>query len=881
MSAFKYSVCAAPFLYTPILSLTVAAENETDFLSSEQSENPHETVDTVVVTGNQRSRMKALSLKRESAQIMEALGTDELGQLPDKNVGESLRRLPGVTMLVEKGEGRFIQIRGIHPSLNNVTLNGVGLGSPESDDGGRLAPMDIISGSILSHVTVIKTPTPDMDGQGIGGTVNVETKMPFDRPDNFYGYVTGRYGYEEVRPESEAYGGHDPYGLDLTISGKSSDHSVGWLLSGSLSSREYIAQGIYQDDWTPVAPGVSLPEEVKNNYYVIGRDRVNLSAALEFRPTDNAQYYVQSFFAKWDEYQHRNRYQQALTEGIVASTSTSDPDRVSANVRLEDATKNILSVAVGGENYLGMIAVDYELRLNRNELDEPNSYWEFRSGRIFGPNSWAVDGDGIVTITPDIGTPDRQEPKNIDLRRTRFQTRALEEDSVIATFNAEWDTSQNSRLKSGIKLIQTEREHDYNQSRYDGGSSVLTLGTDPSFTSGGFINNVAAGNVPNIWMNVDAMNAFFNDPANASFFELNQDSTFADNFASDYALTETISAAYVMATSRIQATEVIYGVRAERTDVESEGFVRQPDNTARLVKADGDYTNVLPALLVNHSLNEQTILRAAITRGLGRPDYDAIAPIANFEEETGSGTLKIGNPNLEARESWNYDIALEWYPNDLSLLSVALFNKKVENEIVGINRTFVGQADIDAALANLGLTGAIDTAALDDLTVSTTTNGEESDLTGIEFNGQTQFGFLRYPLSGLGIAASVALIDAEIDVERNGNVEQLPLPGQAETSYNVTLFFQNQGWDLALSYAYSDSFLTDIENDPSADLYQGEFGRWDFRGSYDVTAQTKVFVEVVNINDEPTTEFQGGIESQNTEHEYVGRTVYVGVTAGF
>lgn len=217
--------------------------------------------DAILVVGTKFSRLKAIEEKRDESRIIDALGIDELGQLPDKNVGESLNRLPGVTMLVEKGEGRFVQIRGINPGFNNVTINGVSLGSPES--AGRSAPLDVISGSVLGGVQVIKTPTPDMDAQGIGGTVNVDTAMPFDRSDLFYGYVTGRYGYEEIRPKkAETFGGHDPYAIDALASGKLAGDTLGWLLGASWSDREYVAQGRYQDDWAETF-GIGLPINVK------------------------------------------------------------------------------------------------------------------------------------------------------------------------------------------------------------------------------------------------------------------------------------------------------------------------------------------------------------------------------------------------------------------------------------------------------------------------------------------------------------------------------------------------------------------------------------------------------------------------------------------
>ena len=849
-----------------------------------QTETPGEdSLDEIIVIGTGRNRFESINQKREADRIVDALGTDELGQLPDKNLGESLNRVPGVTMLVEKGEGRYVQLRGIRPELNNVTLNGVALGSPEAEGGGRVTPFDILSGSLLKSVQVIKTPTPDMDAQGIGGTVDVVTRMPFDQAGQFYGYATGRYGYEEIRPEAAAYGGQDPYGLDGLVSGKNDDGTFGWLLGGTYSEREYVAQGIFQDDWRDV-DGASLPEEVKNNYYIIGRERVNVSGALEWRPNELSQFYVRGFFATWDEFQHRNRFQQGLSDGITVDSPTAggaDGNRISPNIRLEEVEKELFSFTAGGENVLSeSITVDYQAQFNSNSLDEPYAYWEFRSGGDFGPDEWAINGDGVVFIEPDPSGLDRQDPDNIGFRRVRFQDRDLTEDTGILALNLTWEGDAGLYVKTGLKGTRTERDNDYTRTRYDGGALDLTLGTDASFTSGAFTNDVSAGDVPNIWMNVDAMNAFFADPANSDYFEFNDGDTFASNFGGDYDITESIYAAYVMAGREFDTVELIGGVRVEHTDIDSSGFLRS-GGEAQTVDAGGDYTSVLPSLIANWRLGNDVVLRAGITRALGRPDYDDIAPRSNYAEEAGEGVLSIGNPGLEARHSWNYDISAEWYPNELTLLSAAVFFKDIDNEFVGRSQRYTSQADIDAAIADLGLTGAVDTSILDELTVSTVENGESSELFGVELSGQTQFSQLPPPFDGFGAAATVTFIDAEVDVERNDVVETLPLPGQAETTYNISLFYQTNRIDAAISYAYNDSFLTDINNSRAEDLDQGEFGRWDARIAYSIRDNFKIFFEGVNLNDEPTSEFQGGIERQNTEFEYVGRTFYLGASLGF
>ena len=839
-------------------------------------------METVVVTGTAKSRQDAIDQKREDDRIIEALGVDELGQLPDKNVGESLNRLPGVTMLVEKGEGRYVQVRGVAANLNNVTINGVQMGSPEVELGGRQAPLDIISGGVLSSVQVIKTPTPDMDAQGIGGTVNVDTAMPFDREDDFYGSVTGRIGYEGIRPESEAYGGHDPMALDATISGKAGD-TFGWLLGATWSDREYVSTGVYQDDWTELAssPGTFLPVNVKNNYYVIGLERINVNGALEFRPTDEASYFVRGFYGTWEEFQHRNRYEQNLTGSKVTMTSpttgTQTADRILANIRLEYADKTISSLAAGGENIFGDLTLDYLAQANRNEISEPNDSWEWRSSTTaVGPSSFVVGGDGVVTITPDTGTPDRTDASLLPLRRVRFFEQDLEEDGLIGQVNATYDYSESLIFKAGIKFARTERALDAEQTEYaPAGSPTLTLGSDPSLTNGGFQNDSGAGIVPNIWMNLDGMNRYF--AANPGSFALNTSSTFTAGFASDYSLTEDIAAGYVMATADHGPVQVIGGVRVEATNVDSTGYLLEGSATSTPVNSGGDYTEVLPALLVNYRPDDAWVIRGAVTRALGRPGYDAIAPRSTYGENGAIGTLNIGNPDLVARKSWNYDASVEWYPNPLTAVSASVFYKDISDQLAGDTVSFSTQQDMQDALAARGITG-VDTSSLTRLDVSTTINAGAATLKGLELNAQTQFGFLPGAFDGLGASATFTLIDGEVELPDGTTA---PLEGQAEQTYAFTLFYQKGPFDLSASYAYNDSYLTDNNADPNFRLDQGSFGRWDAKASYAINDRFKIFAEGVNLNDEPTSEFQGGNEGYNTEYEYVGRTFYVGASFGF
>ncbi len=834
-------------------------------------------MEEITVVGTSLSRALALEEKQADSRLIEALGTDELGQFPDRNVGESLNRLPGVSMLVEKGEGRFVQIRGINPALNNVTINGASLGSPEQEGGGRSAPMDVISGGILGGVQVVKTPTPDMDAQGIGGTVNVQTSMPFDRAENFYGHVTMRAGFESVEPEDEAYAGTDPKGLDALISGKTEDGRFGWLVGGSWSDREYVATGIYQDDWNP---DNGLPVNIKNNYYLIGRERTNLNAALEFRPDEASSYYVRAFSAAWDEYQHRNRYEQGFEEDILALTAnsgTSGENVIASNVRLEEAHKDLFSLALGGENIFDRYSLSYMLQRNENDLSEPNDYWEFRSGDDFGPNSWVLGGDGVVSITPDVSSADRQDASLIPLRRVRFFERDMKEETTIAQMDLRWDRDATTFFKAGLKYSNTDRELDESQDRYNPGVLDLTLGTDPEFTNGVFTNHIGSNSAPNIWMDIEGMNAFFNNPANADYFESDPDDDFVSDNSADYRVTESITAAYIMGGKTMDKLEILGGLRVEQTDIDSRGNLLD-DSSVTSVKDGGSYTTLIPSLIANYRMDNNLVLRAGITRAIGRPGFGDIAPRSTLSDDGGpTASINIGNPDLNPRISWNYDLSLEWYPNRLSILSASIFYKDITDELVGTTDSITDQSQMDAELASRGLSGVVDTSSLTRLDLSTTVNGGSASLQGLELLAQTQFAYLPAPFDALGASFSATFLDGETKLPSG----TIPLVGQPERTLAYSLFYQKGPVDASISYAYNDSFLTDQNSDPDLVLDQGEFGRWDAKVSYSLRDNIKIFIEGVNLNNEPTSEFQGGRDTWNTEYEYVGRTYYLGASIGF
>ena len=161
----------------------------------------------IVVTGRRAADRAALENKRDSDNQVDQIRADDVGRLPDQNVAEALRRLPGLSVANDQGEGRYLTVRGVSPDLLNVTLNGqtAGVAEPEA----RQVKLDDIPSGLIGAVTVNKTLTPDMDANAIAGSANIETVSAFDR-NRMFGTFRGAYGYNDLNEDN-------PYEADASF----------------------------------------------------------------------------------------------------------------------------------------------------------------------------------------------------------------------------------------------------------------------------------------------------------------------------------------------------------------------------------------------------------------------------------------------------------------------------------------------------------------------------------------------------------------------------------------------------------------------------------------------------------------------------------------
>jgi len=252
-----------------------------------QTDDPVFELDDFVVSGMVTGQAKAIAQQRAADNLTNVVASDAFGQFSDRNPAEALKRLPGVSIAEDQGEGRFIRIRGAGASLNSVSLDGVFAATPEEN--GRSTALNIISIDQLESIEVTKTWLPAQRANFIGGSVNLVTRSALDR-DGRFASLESAWGQHEIA-EDPSYRLNAVYGDSF----QRGEHLLGFQLSvdfsednrGSdmLSIRQYDPEagfeiGSSESDQIPeglLFAGHSLED------YVITRERTGFSTKLEYR----------------------------------------------------------------------------------------------------------------------------------------------------------------------------------------------------------------------------------------------------------------------------------------------------------------------------------------------------------------------------------------------------------------------------------------------------------------------------------------------------------------------------------------------------------------------------------------------------------------------
>ncbi len=810
-------------------------------------------LDEVIVVGNRVSQMLALQRKRAAESILDAVSADTVGKLPDFNAAEAIQRLPGLAVEIDQGEGRYPIIRGIDSNLNNVTIDGNLVGAPEGS--GRRVALDVVPSELISIIEVVKAVTPDLDGNAVGGNINIVTRSAYDSPEPF-AYLSARAGYNE-KSDRVPYGASGAWGSTL-----GPNDEWGLVLAGSYYIRRYDSDLVEGLDWVEFAPGNLAPENQRLFDYDIERERIGLNANLEYRPNDTSLWYLRSIFNEFTDKEARDQLDFDAARGtqtpLSATLVQNAGGRAKREYRQNDQTQQLTNISIGGEFDFDNVTWGASYTFSHAEEITPRRIdWEYRSGGSAFPNTvdvsnffWDFDAGAAIN-----------DPANYPFRRVRRRIDAIEEDinSVKTDLRIDRDFgSRSGYLKFGFKYVKRDKFRDRENLNYEDAVPFTLADTGLFFPgpSGFFDGLYELGPV----LDFAGHESLFQ--SNPQMFVLDGEGSAVNSAASDYDIEEDLYAGYGMVSVDIGNMTVLGGVRLEYTDAIYRAMflslpAADPLNPGVPVQDRTNYFNPLPSLHLTFRPTENIVIRGAWTNTIGRPNFSDVVPALEIEDNEG----EAGNVKLEPFESMGLDFSFEYYFEPSGIASIGVFYKDIDNPIF-VRRT-----------TNVVFRGI----PLDRL--DQPENAINGSLLGVELNWEQQFVNLPKPWNGLGAAINLTFIDSEVDVfGREG--DNLPFFRQPDSIGNIALFYSIGRFEARLAANYRDAYLQSIGGDLTEDVYFGERTQIDFKLTFDVTDKLSIFGEVQNINDDSRREYQG-IPSRLFADEIYSWTALVGTRYAF
>lgn len=813
-------------------------------------------VGDIVVTGARAAQARALQVKRSAPTIIEALAADDVGKLPDANAADAVQRLPGVSITIDQGEGRYVVIRGVDSNLNNVTVNGQIFPGPEG--GARRVALDTFPSDIISRVEIVKALTPDMDPNAVGGSINLVTASAFDRPAGF-AYGSATYGYNEMS-------GNHPYAGNLSYGSLfGPDDQFGVVLSGSYSLREYESDTIEGAGYRPVGTQI-LPDSQVFRDYSVERQRVGAVANFEWRPNDALRLFANNTYTRYADDEERDsatvQYALGTLTNATATSGTYSQGRGTVELRSRKVVQTLYNLSAGGEYVNGPWTLNFDgVYANATEDTPRRIDWEFRSATNAFPNSYSASGPFI-----DIQSPNLADAGRYPFRRLRRRTDDVQEDTYSLGFDLRYDLGQSSAfLKAGARYVTRDKSWDRTNQNFTGATGTFLLSQVADIGPRDFLDG-RFNFGPQI--NYSAAEQFFRD-SNARFLA-DAATTRTDSLVTDFNASEEVLAGYGMANFEFHGVTVIAGLRVEQTNADYEAYDLRTGSvgTPPLRRGGTDYTNVLPSIHLRAEPMENLVLRAAWSNTIGRPNYTDIVPRRQIEStQVAAGVFRgagsEGNPDLEPFESMNLDFSAEYYLTPAGILSFGAFYKDIDNPIY--NRT-VDQTNV-----------TLDGQFFDLLSITRPTNADNGTIKGIEINYQQQFTFLPSPFDGIGFSANGTLVDSEVEVF--GRADKIPFFRQSDTLGNVAIFYEKYGFSARLALAHRSDYV-DALNLPGLDLHVAERNQLDFKASYEIREGLEIFGSVLNINDVPLQTYLGE-ESRVSSREIYGVSAAAGLNFRF
>ncbi len=615
-----------------IIDVVVKA-NQSTSVDFELKETTTELQDLVVYGQLTRGQAKSLNEQKNSANIKNVVSAEQFQLFPDRNAAETVSRIPGISIDYDQGEGEMVQIRGIGPEYNSLTVNGQRIPAPDPG-AGRAVGLDLLNQDLMENIVVTKALTPDIDGDAIGGNINFQMKQA---PDDGVVAVNIGGGVNNQHSKFNEFGS-DIQDYSAYVGQRFFDNKLGVLVAASYykTNRGSLLKELEYDD---LMSGLIFAQH--SNDYDILRERSGINLNTEYKFDEFNRIYL--------NYNH-NRYFDKEIRRLDEWVIEDDEETKETRNRVEDQSLN--SFMFGGNHNFNGIKLDYTASWMKAAEDMPARTY-FRFGRDFDFSNYT--NDEIKEFMPDTKFSDQADL--LTLNRIRVDDKLKEDEDISGMINLEIPynlAGRSNTVKLGGKFISKSAK--FTEVRLQ----LKKFAEDHTIGEGEFgFEDVIVGPDETGYL----------DAGEAEYLDMTDD---------NYDATETVIAAYGMTTMNLSdKLSMLAGLRFENTNNDYKTLAIESISQEA---SDASYSNLLPSVHFTYRFTDQTNLRLAYSSGIARPNYNSLVP-TEFRDDDDREISK-GNPDLEPTTSHNFDLMTEHYTPYLGLLSAGVYYKKMSNIIV-------------------------------------------------------------------------------------------------------------------------------------------------------------------------------------------------------
>ena len=854
-----------------------------------------------VVSGEREGNAQAVTLQRISPGVKSIASADAFGDLAG-NPADLLIRLPGIEGASVDGDIRYVRIRGMSQNLSSITINGNRAADAGSAGSTREFQFEQSNADAIERMEVVKSPTPDMDGDSIGGAVNLVTKSAFDSSGERR--IRGGVGSiwrpfdprENDLPEprsynisySEVFGGRIGVAVNIGYRVFTS------LLDQSTQAHQSLANGV-------AGPAYTYSFAFQDAR--IERTRWGANLRLDYKLNDRVRFFLNGSLNNSAE--HKTDFQATFatnqtvagvdangnftgTGGIIpgySETFTAARAVAASTVNLRPQYLNKMNdsnnLQLGGVHRYASVDLDYDVYKSFSETDYPGTREIAYTARGVGFTLTKRDEKYfpyvVQTGGPDItqlsSYTDNQYNNNQRNGQDRYRGAAL-------NLTKRFDTPVPTYIKTGVRLREQKRmlrDTSY-RGTYVGPDGVMGVNpatgrNDDDLAQFGFgmpMPDTKVGRYPNMpyaqfpgegRQGIDQI--FVRNP---QYFREDFVRNISTNLTGNQDFRERINAYYIMGNVELGKLSILGGVRVEQTKVEAEGAVQTitPEERARRaawvgtvtdaelrrrtlaeysgrVTRSGDNQDVLPGLHFKYAPTRNLVARLSYATNIGRPAIGQLVPRTNINDD--NRTISTSNPSLRSQVADNFDLSFEYYFEPAGVFSVGLFQKEIKRFIYTAGGSVVGSG------SDNGFGGSYAGYEL-----TTQYNGGAAKVKGIELNYNQQFTRLPGHWSGFGVFATYTRMDIAGQYESGGGLASTSeVPGFNPFVANAGISYIRNRLTVRVQYNYTGRFLTSYNVRQSLLLYNSMRRTVDLKTRYSLSRHFDVYFDVSNVFDEPDT----------------------------